>query len=104
VLTLASIFLYLFLLGCTIGVGYFFYTIWIVPYFPQKKKSGTGSRRPTEKKKIDTGVTSDSDTPAVGATTSSKPYNEEWIPSHHIQRPEAKRAKSGTRPKSKGKE
>lgn len=39
--------------------------------------------------------------PVVGAdgpavTSSAQAYDESWIPSHHIQRPQAKRIKSGT--------
>jgi len=95
---LTSIFLYLFLLACTAGVGYFFYTIWIVPYFPQKKRGGKGVRAPV--KKVDLGSDKpDTDGPAVA--TGAKSYAEEWIPSHHLQRPEARRVKSGTRPKSR---
>lgn len=93
-----SLFLYFFLLAAAVGVGYWFYSIWVVPYFPQK-------RRPAKKaapvKKIDVGtVASDTEGPVV--STGSKAYNEEWIPSHHIQRPEARRVKSGARPKSRG--
>ncbi|KAK5224680.1 Increased recombination centers protein 22 [Exophiala xenobiotica] len=93
------LFLYLFLLACAVGVGYFFYNIWIVPYFPQKRKAGS---KKTPVKKIDVGsVVSDNEGPAV--STGAQKYNEEWIPSHHIQRPEARRLKSGGRPKSRGK-
>ncbi|KIW82321.1 hypothetical protein Z517_05348 [Fonsecaea pedrosoi CBS 271.37] len=94
------LFLYFFLLACAVGVGYFFYTIWIVPYFPKKRKAVKGGKRSEVAKKVDSGVTSDSDGPAVAT---GKSYNEEWIPSHHIQRPEARRVKSGGRPKSRGK-
>lgn len=97
-LTLTSIFLYIFLLACTAAVGYFFYTIWIVPYFPQKKRGAKGTRAPV--KKVDAGSEKpDTDGPAVA--TGAKSYAEEWIPSHHLQRPEARRVKSGTRPKSR---
>ncbi|KAL2426243.1 hypothetical protein ABEF95_002461 [Exophiala dermatitidis] len=92
------LFLYFFLLASAAGVAYWFYTIWVAPYFPQKK-------RPVKKtpvKKVDVGaVHSDTEGPVV--STGSKAYNEEWIPSHHIQRPEARRVKSGGRPKSRGK-
>jgi hypothetical protein len=81
---------------------YFFYTIWIVPYFPQLKRKSPARRQGASKKgPADEGV------PAVGAdgpavATGAKAYNEEWIPAHHMQRPEARRVKSGTpRPKSK---
>ncbi|KAK5078599.1 Increased recombination centers protein 22 [Lithohypha guttulata] len=92
------IFLYLFLLACTAGVGYFFYNIWIAPYFPQKKK---GKAARNQVKKIDVGSEKpDTDGPAVA--TGMKAYAEEWIPSHHLQRPEARRVKSGgPRPKSR---
>jgi len=97
-LTLTSIFLYIFLVACTIAVGYFFYTIWVAPYFPQKKRAGKSVRAPV--KKIDVGSEKpDTDGPAVA--TGAKSYAEEWIPSHHLQRPEARRVKSGTRPKSR---
>lgn len=113
-LMLSRIFLYLFLLACTIGVGYFFYNIWIAPYFPQKKK---GKPARTQVKKIDVGSQKpDTDGPAVA--TGAKSYAEEWIPSHNLQRPEgqwykhvvsilanspvARRVKSGgPRPKSR---
>ena len=95
---MTSIFLYLFLLACTAAVGYFFYTIWIVPYFPQKKRAGKGTRAPV--KKVDVGSDKpDTDGPAVA--TGAKSYAEDWIPSHHLQRPEARRVKSGGRPKSR---
>ncbi|EXJ84531.1 hypothetical protein A1O3_05200 [Capronia epimyces CBS 606.96] len=91
------LFLYFFLLAAAIGVGYWFYAIWVVPYFPQKRR--TTKKAPV--KKIDAApVTSDTEGPAV--STGSKTYNEEWIPTHHIQRPEARRLKSGGRPKSRG--
>lgn len=95
-LTCPSIFLYFFLLACTGGIGYLFYNLWVAPYFPQKKKSK--AKAPV--KKIEAvGETPATDSPAVA--TGAKPYAEEWIPSHHLQRPEAKRVKSGSRPKSR---
>lgn len=93
---MCSIFLYLFLLVCTAGVGYFFYTIWVAPYFPQKKKVKT-TRTPSKKTE---GEKTEADTSATA--TGSKGYAEEWIPTHHLQRPEARRVKSGgPRPKSR---
>jgi hypothetical protein len=104
-LTLGSIFLYFFLLACFVGVVYFFYTIWIAPYFPQKRgRGGDRTKRGTTKKgAADEGIPATStDGPAM--TTGSKAYNEEWIPPHHIQKPQARTVKSGTpKPKSRSK-
>src|SRR4051794_2349282 len=49
-LTLASIFLYFFLLACFVGVVYFFYAIWIAPYFPRKRRGGDRTKRGVAKK------------------------------------------------------
>lgn len=93
------------MLSCAGGVLYFFYSIWIAPYFPQKRTRGGDRVKKPGSKKVDPGQSADAlgtDGPAVA--TGAKGYNEEWIPAHHIQRPEAKRVKSGNpRPKSKGK-
>jgi hypothetical protein len=96
------------MLSCAGGVLYFFYTIWIAPYFPQKRPTRGGDKAKKSSsgtKKVDTGESAEAlgtDGPAV--TTGAKGYNEEWIPAHHIQRPEAKRVKSGNpRSKTKGK-
>jgi len=70
-----------------------------VPYFPKKKVAKGGPRKDMAKK-VDTAVTSDAEGPAVSI---GKSYSEDWIPSHHLQRPEARRLKSGGRPKSRGK-
>ena len=93
-------FLYFFLLACAVGVGYFFYAIWIVPYFPQSKRKAAAGPKKTPRKADAGVVTSDNESPAV--TTGAKVYNEDWIPNHHIQRPEARRVKSSGRPKSRG--
>ncbi|ETN41850.1 uncharacterized protein HMPREF1541_03789 [Cyphellophora europaea CBS 101466] len=94
------IFLYFFLVACAVGVGYAFYHIWVVPYFPQLQQKKSRGQKPIKKAEP---VEVDAAGPAV--TTSSKGYDESWIPAHHLQRPEARRVKSGgPRPKSKGKE
>lgn len=93
------IFLYVFLLACAVGVGYAFYYIWVVPYFPQLQQKKPKGPRPVKKAEP-----VEVDSPAA-TTTGSKGYDESWIPAHHLQRPEARRVKSGgPRPKSKGKE
>ena len=96
------------MLSCAGAVLYLFYTIWIAPYFPQKRTiKGSDKAKKTSggSKKVDPGQSAEAmgtDGPAVA--TGAKGYNEDWIPAHHIQRPEAKRVKSGTtRQKNKGK-
>ncbi|CAG7930162.1 unnamed protein product [Penicillium olsonii] len=87
------IFLYVFLLACVVGTGYFFYSVWIAPYFPQKRKptGKTGEKRTQASKRAETQVTEES---APGAAvSSSSTYNADWIPSHHIARPEARKVK-----------
>ncbi|KAL5048188.1 hypothetical protein BDW71DRAFT_196228 [Aspergillus fruticulosus] len=90
------IFLYFFLLSCFGGVAYFFYTVWIAPYFPQKRKSAKQetSRKNVASKKAEASV----DSPAVSSATT---YNAEWIPAHHINRPEARKVKGTSRSKSR---
>jgi len=97
------IFLYLFILACIGGIGYLFYNVWVAPYFPQKRKSERTKKGAAKKGAADEGIpVARADGPAV--TTGTKAYNEDWIPAHHIQRPEARRVKSGTpRPKSRSK-
>ena len=85
---------------------YFFYNIWVAPYFPQKRKGGERAKKSTSGSKkgaADEGVhVAGADGPAV--ISGAKAYNEEWIPAHHIQRPEARKIKSsGPRPKSRSK-
>ncbi|KAL6239717.1 hypothetical protein BDW75DRAFT_198116 [Aspergillus navahoensis] len=90
------IFLYFFLLSCFGGVVYFFYTVWIAPYFPQKRKSPKQetSKKTVASKKAEVPV----DSPAVSSATT---YNAEWIPAHHINRPEARKVKGTSRSKSR---
>ncbi|KAL9052005.1 MAG: hypothetical protein Q9162_005670 [Coniocarpon cinnabarinum] len=97
------IFLYLILLSAFAGTAYFVYSTWISTLFPQQKRGRKG--KGGERAKASSGgskpvdptqqvAVAGADGPAV--TTSSKAYDESWIPQHHIQRPEAKRIKSGT--------
>ncbi|KAI9719884.1 MAG: hypothetical protein M1828_006014 [Chrysothrix sp. TS-e1954] len=95
------IFLYLILAAAFAGTSYFIYNTWLTTFFPQSKKRGGkgGERAKTSlrgTKKVDPAdqVSVPADGPAV--TSGSKAYDESWIPSHHIQRPEAKRIRSGT--------
>lgn len=100
-----SIFLYLVLFGAFGGTVYFIYTTWITTLFPQKKRGGKGGERAKRSsggsKKVDPAdqaAVAGADGPAV--TSGAKAYDESWIPAQHLQRPEAKRVRSGT-PKTK---
>jgi len=100
------IFLYLFLASIFGGTCYFIYSTWIKTLFPQTKRGGKGGERArtsTKGKRVDP-----ADQVAVGgadgpATTSgAKTFDASWIPAQHLQRPEARRIRSGT-PKTKPK-
>jgi hypothetical protein len=98
------IFLYLILLGSFAGVLYFVYKQWIEDLFPQLKKGGKGGERAKRssggsKKAIDpvdqvSVIGADGPTVTSGALA-QQAYDESWIPEHHINRPAAKRVKSG---------
>ncbi|PWY88988.1 translocon-associated protein, alpha subunit [Aspergillus heteromorphus CBS 117.55] len=92
------IFLYFFLLACFSGVTYFFYTVWIAPYFPQKRRS----TKPEPKKSTTSKKEAPVEAPTSPAVSSATTYNAEWIPSHHINRPEARKVKgAGAKAKSR---
>ncbi|KAG7002396.1 fructose-bisphosphate aldolase 1 [Physcia stellaris] len=102
------IFLYLFLLAAFLGTCYFIYSTWITTLFPQKKRGGKGAERAKkssgQSKKVDPAdqvSVIGADGPAV--TSGAKAYDESWIPAGHLNRPEARRVKSGPRPKSRSK-
>ncbi|MCJ1478891.1 hypothetical protein MMC13_007575 [Lambiella insularis] len=102
------IFLYLFLLAIFVGTLYFVYNTWITTLFPQKGRSGKGGERAKRSsggsKKVDPAdqvAVVGADGPAV--TSGAKAYDESWIPAQHLNRPEARRVKSGAKPKSRGK-
>ena len=101
--SLSSIFLYLFLLAVFSGILYFVYNTWVSTLFPQKPRAAKTPKRAVGGggKKADPAdpATADGSALASGA----KAYDESWIPAHHINRPEARRVKSGVRPKSRGK-
>ncbi|KAJ4290468.1 Increased recombination centers protein 22 [Kalmusia sp. IMI 367209] len=99
------IFLYLVLLGAFGGTVFFIYNTWITTLFPQQRRGGKGGERAKKSsggsKKVDPAEQVSvvgADGPAV--TSGSKAYDESWIPAQHLQRPEAKRIRSGT-PKTK---
>ncbi|CAK7566761.1 MAG: Increased recombination centers protein 22 [Sporothrix epigloea] len=90
------IFLYVFLSGAFGATLYFVYKTWIEALFPQAKRSSGGrkSRKPVEKVEV---VSADalSGNESTGAGTGAEDFDASWIPAHHINRPVAKRVKSG---------
>ncbi|TVY27242.1 Increased recombination centers protein [Lachnellula hyalina] len=104
------IFLYLFLLAGLTGTLYFVYKTWIEALFPQTKRGGKGGERAKRssggsKKAVDVKdqvsvIGADGPAVTTGALA-QKAYDESWIPESHINRPSAKRVKSGASSKSK---
>jgi hypothetical protein len=99
------IFLYLVLLGAFGGTVYFIYNTWITTLFPQKKRGGKGGERAKRSSGGSKPVDPKDQVSVVGAdgpavTSGAKGYDASWIPAQHLQRPEAKRVRSGT-PKTK---
>ncbi|KAK3359948.1 hypothetical protein B0T25DRAFT_515368 [Lasiosphaeria hispida] len=91
------IFLYLFLTGLFGATLYFVYKTWIEALFPQ-----TRAVKPSKKaKKIEIAEPLSGSESAGATTGAEKDYDESWIPNHHINRPIAKRVKSGASGKSK---
>ncbi|KAH8664053.1 hypothetical protein BX600DRAFT_436621 [Xylariales sp. PMI_506] len=90
------IFLYLVLGGAFAGISYFVYKTYIEAFFPQTKKPRPAKKvKPVEQEPLSGGEGT--------ATGADKGYDESWIPMDHINRPTAKRVKSGVSTKSKSK-
>ncbi|KAK3325684.1 hypothetical protein B0H66DRAFT_588417 [Apodospora peruviana] len=96
------IFLYLFLSGLFGATLYFVYKTWIEALFPQAARR-TPAVKPKKSKKVEVVAAEPlSGNESTGAATGTdKDYDEQWIPTHHINRPVAKRVKSGASGKSK---
>lgn len=97
-LTKSSIFLYLVLSGAFVGTLYFVYKTWIEALFPQTKRAKTPKK---VKKTVDADAAL-SGSESTTATATGKDYDQSWIPDHHINRPTAKRVKSGATKKKLG--
>lgn len=99
-----SIFLYIVLLSAFAGTLYFVYKTWIETLFPQTRRGGKGGERAKRssagsKKAVDVKdqvsvIGADGPAVTTGAEA-QKAYDESWIPQSHINRPTAKRVKSG---------
>ncbi|QDS77273.1 hypothetical protein FKW77_003914 [Venturia effusa] len=100
------IFIYLLLAAMFGGTLLFIYNTWIKTLFPQTRRHGKGGERArasTQGKKTAVAPTEQisvigADGPAVTASS----FDSSWIPPNHLQRPGAKRIRSGT-PKGKPK-
>ncbi|KAM5342691.1 hypothetical protein ACJ41O_013657 [Fusarium nematophilum] len=92
------IFLYLFLSAAFAGTLYFVYKTWIEALFPQAKRPRTTKKG---KKTVDVAEPLSGSEATGAATSSGKDYDESWIPEHHINRPVARRVKSGASGKNK---
>ncbi|KAI0122971.1 hypothetical protein BJ170DRAFT_642822 [Xylariales sp. AK1849] len=92
------IFLYLVLGAAFAGTSYFVYKTYIEAFFPQAKRS-KGNKK-AKAVTIEREPLSGGEGTATGA---DKGYDDSWIPLDHINRPTAKRVKSGASTKSKSK-
>ncbi|KAK8017525.1 hypothetical protein PG993_013851 [Apiospora rasikravindrae] len=82
------IFLYMFLTAAFAGTCYFVYNTWFAAFFPQTKKP----RAPKAVAVVEKEPLSGGEGSASGT---DKTYDESWIPMDHINRPTARRVKSG---------
>ncbi|KAI0471633.1 hypothetical protein GGR56DRAFT_677524 [Xylariaceae sp. FL0804] len=94
------IFLYLFLSAAFAGACYFVYKTYIEAFFPQAQRGSGGGQRakaraPVEKEPLSGGE--------GAASGTDKGYDASWIPSDHLNRPSARRVKSGASTKSRSK-
>ena len=90
-LTFDSIFLYFFLTAVFGSTLYWAYKTWIEPLFPQLRHAS----RPKRAHAPEPAVPSGDDGTGVTSGT-DKEYDESWIPSHHINRPVARKVKGGS--------
>ncbi|KAJ5980780.1 hypothetical protein N7481_008078 [Penicillium waksmanii] len=92
------IFLYFFLLACFGGTVYFTYNVWVAPYFPRSARVARLARSvPLAARSVPRPpVVEETPNPAVASATT---YNADWIPSHHINRPEARKVKGSKKPR-----
>ncbi|KAK0635366.1 hypothetical protein B0T17DRAFT_586903 [Bombardia bombarda] len=95
------IFLYLFLTGVFGATLYFVYKTWIEALFPQAARRTTKPAKKVRKVEVVPEPLSGNDSTGAATTGADKDYDEQWIPNHHINRPVAKRVKSGASTKSR---
>ncbi|KAK3308862.1 uncharacterized protein B0T15DRAFT_491413 [Chaetomium strumarium] len=93
------IFLYLFLTGVFGATLYFVYKTWIEALFPQAKPKAVQGKKAGRKPVAEAEPLSGSESAGATSGGDSKGYDESWIPQHHLQRPSARKVKSGTKAK-----
>ncbi|KAI1104911.1 hypothetical protein F4804DRAFT_170363 [Jackrogersella minutella] len=91
------IFLYIFLTAAFSGTCYFVYKTYIEALFPQAKRAGGsgGAAKPSKKVRVPAAEKEPLSGGEGSATGADKGYDESWIPSDHLNRPAARRVKSG---------
>ncbi|EFX01445.1 hypothetical protein CMQ_6387 [Grosmannia clavigera kw1407] len=91
------IFLYIFLTGVFGATLYFVYKTWIEALFPQAKRTGAGrkSRKAAVAAEPTAADAALSGNESTGAGTGAEDFDASWIPAHHLNKPVAKRVKSG---------
>ncbi|KZZ97853.1 hypothetical protein AAP_00114 [Ascosphaera apis ARSEF 7405] len=86
------LFLYFFLGSLFAATFYFFYTVWVAPYLPAKQRKAAASKTTSVK-----AVEKTEPATASGSDIGGASYNTEWIPAHHIARPEARKVKGNAK-------
>ncbi|KAI5307211.1 hypothetical protein KEM56_002775 [Ascosphaera pollenicola] len=94
---LQILFLYFFLGSLFVGTIYFFYTVWVVPYLSAKQRKPAASKTKTAGVKDAEKTESAASSSSGSDVASGASYNTEWIPAHHIARPEARKVKGSAR-------
>ncbi|KAK3994675.1 increased recombination centers protein 22 [Cladorrhinum sp. PSN332] len=95
------IFLYIFLTGLFGAITYFVYKTWIEALFPQAARRPAASSKKVKKAVEVEPLSGSESADATSTGADGKDYDEAWIPNHHINRPVAKRVKSGASGKAK---
>lgn len=91
---LGRIFLYLFVTALFGGTLFFVYKTWIETLFPKAKRPRVAKK--ARKVEVPDPLSGNESTGGAAAS-GGESFDASWIPSHHINKPVAKRVKSGTK-------